>query len=293
MRSLFGEKVFKVPLDAGFTCPNRLLGKEGCIFCSSRGSGDFAGPRNMRLREQFEKVSKQIHIKWPKAKYIAYFQAYTNTYAPVEELRDMYETVLAEKDVVGLSIATRPDCLPLPVLNLLDELNRRTYLWVEVGLQSMHDHTLELINRGHSYQIFLDAVDKLRDRNIRTCAHIILGLPGESREDMLATGKAVASLPIQGLKIHLLHLLRDTPMVKLHEEGKLTFLDQETYTNLVVDILEVLPPEMVIHRLTGDGPPDELLGPLWSRKKWEVLNGIDAELVRRNTWQGRLYEVEK
>ncbi|HWJ03658.1 MAG TPA: TIGR01212 family radical SAM protein [Verrucomicrobiae bacterium] len=290
LRSIFGEKVFKVPLDAGFSCPNRdSAGRGGCIFCSSRGSGDFAGPRELDLREQFAKVAAQIHTKWPRAKYMGYFQAYTNTFAPIEELRDMYESILAQRDVVGLSIATRPDCLPPGVIRLLEDLNRGTYLWVELGLQSIHERTLRLINRGHGYQVFLEAVDALSRRNIRICAHIILGLPGETREDMLATARAVASLPIQGVKIHLLHLLRNTPMVRMFEQGRAEFLDQNTYTQLVVDILEILPPEMIIHRLTGDGPPDELIGPLWSRKKWEVLNGIDRELGTRNTWQGRLY----
>ncbi|HZW82682.1 MAG TPA: TIGR01212 family radical SAM protein [Candidatus Deferrimicrobium sp.] len=292
LRTLFGEKVFKVPLDAGFTCPNRdgTVGFGGCIFCSSRGSGDFAGSRDRTLSAQFRQVSEQIHCKWPKAKYIGYFQAYSNTYGPVEQLKEMYETILQEKDVVGLSIATRPDCLPGPVLDLLEELNNKTYLWVEMGLQSIHSKTLKLINRGHSHEVFLQGLEKLQQRNIRTCAHIILGLPGEGPAEMLETGKEIAALPLQGVKIHLLHLLKGTPMENLYEQGGLEFLEQTVYTELVVDLLELLPPEMVIHRLTGDGPPDQLLGPMWSRKKWEVLNGIDRALTDRNTWQGRLYE---
>ncbi len=293
LRSVFGEKVFKVPLDAGFTCPNRdgTAGYGGCIFCSSRGSGDFAGSRGAELTTQFRQVSAQIHSKWPRAKYIGYFQAYSNTYGPTDELKNMYATILQEPNVVGLSIATRPDCLPEPVLELLEEFNQKTYLWVELGLQSIHYKTLQLINRGHSHETFLRGLAELRQRNIRTCVHVILGLPGETKQEMLATAKELAGLPIQGVKIHLLHLLRGTPMEKLYKQGKLQFLDQVTYTNLVVDILELLPPEVVIHRLTGDGPPDQLIGPLWSRKKWEVLNGIDKILEQRNTWQGRSFAV--
>ncbi|GAB7389050.1 TIGR01212 family radical SAM protein [Bacillaceae bacterium] len=291
LRQTFGEKVFKVSLDGGFTCPNRdgTVATGGCTFCSARGSGDFAGDRRRSLEEQFREVRDRMHRKWPKAKYIGYFQAYSNTYAPAAELRGMYETILRQEGVVGLSIATRPDCLPDDVVELLAELNEKTYLWVELGLQTIHDKTAQLVNRGHDYQCFLDGVEKLRKHDIRVCAHIIYGLPGETEEEMMETAQAVANLDIQGVKIHLLHLLKNTPMVKQYEEGLLKFLDQETYTRLVVDTLEILPPDMVIHRVTGDGPPDLLIGPLWSKKKWEVLNGIDAELKRRNTWQGRLW----
>lgn len=293
LRQIFGEKVFKVPLDAGFTCPNRdgKAGTGGCIFCSTKGAGDFAGSRLKSLTQQFAEVRAMMHKKWPIAKYIGYFQAFTNTYAPVPVLKEKYETVLTEEGVVGLAIATRPDCLPGQVLDLLAELNDKTYLWVELGLQTIHDETGKLINRGYDYETFLTALEGLRSRQIRTCAHIILGLPGESRTDMLETAKAIACLPVQGLKLHLLHLMQGTPMVNLYQEGKLIFMEQEAYISLVVDILEILPPTMVIHRLTGDAPRDFLLGPLWSLKKWEVLNAIDAELVRRRTWQGRLWEA--
>ena len=292
LRQIFGEKVFKVPVDAGFTCPNRdgKVGTGGCIFCSSKGAGDFAGSRIKSLTEQFAEVKAMMHKKWPKANYIGYFQAFTNTYASVPVLRERYETVLAHEGVVGLSIATRPDCLPDQVLDLLAEFNEKTYLWVELGLQTIHDGTGALINRGYDHQTFLTALEGLRSRQIRTCAHIILGLPGETRADMLATAKSIAGLPVQGLKVHLLHLMQGTPMVNLYQEGKLTLMEREDYISLVVDILEILPPAMVIHRLTGDAPRDLLLGPLWSLKKWEVLNAIDAELVRRRTWQGRLWE---
>jgi hypothetical protein len=291
MRRQFGGKVFKVMLDAGFTCPNRdgTIAIGGCTFCSARGSGDFAGRRRDDLVTQFNTVRERQHRKWPEARYIGYFQAYTNTYAPVEVLREYYETILQQPGVVGLSIATRPDCLPDDVVDYLAELNERTYLWIELGLQTVHDQTSQLINRAHDTQCFLDAVDKLRKHRIRTCAHIIYGLPGETREMMLETGRAVARMDVQGIKIHLLHLMRKTPMVKQYEAGLLRFLEQDEYVGLVVDTLEMLPPDMIVHRVTGDAPRDLLIGPMWSLNKWQVLNAIDAELQARDTWQGKLW----
>ncbi|MEK4980711.1 TIGR01212 family radical SAM protein [Bacillus sp. FSL K6-6540] len=293
MRGQFQEKVFKVMLDAGFTCPNRdgTIAKGGCTFCSARGSGDFAGRRRDDLVTQFNTIRDRQHQKWPNAKYIGYFQAYTNTYAPVEELREYYEVILQLPGVVGLSIATRPDCLPDDVVEYLAELNERTYLWVEMGLQTIHDSTSELINRAHDTECYLEAVEKLRKHNIRVCTHIIYGLPQEDHDMMLATGRAVSKMDVQGIKIHLLHLMRKTPMVKQYEAGLLRFLEQDEYISLIVDSLEFLPPEMIVHRLTGDAPRDLLIGPTWSLKKWEVLNGIDAELKRRDTWQGKLWGV--
>lgn len=289
LRKRFKEKVFKVSLDAGFTCPNRdgTLGWSGCVYCSERGSGDFAGDKKLSLHDQFIEVKERMQKKWPSAKYIAYFQAYTNTYASLERLREVYEEALAEENVVGLSISTRPDCLPEDVLDYLEELNRRTYLWVELGLQSSHDRTMEWIGRGHDYSQFLKGVEQLRSRGIRVCVHIILGLPGESKAEMLETARAVADLPVQGIKIHLLHVLKGTTLATIYNNKPFRLMTKEDYVSLVVDILEILPPELVIHRLTGDGPPEDLIGPLWSRKKWEVLNAIDAELELRDTWQGK------
>ncbi|GBG06770.1 TIGR01212 family radical SAM protein [Paenibacillus agaridevorans] len=294
MRESFGCKVFKVTLDAGFTCPNRdgSIAKGGCTFCSARGSGDFAGSRRDDLVTQFATIRDRQHRKWPEAAYIGYFQAYTNTYAPVEELREYYEVVLQQPGVVGLSIATRPDCLPDDVVDYLAELNERTYLWVEMGLQTVHESTSVLINRAHDTACYLDAVRRLRERGIRVCAHIIYGLPQESHEMMLDTGRAVARMDVQGIKIHLLHLMRKTPMVKQYEAGLLRFLERDEYIGLVVDTLEFLPPDMIVHRLTGDAPRDLLIGPLWSMDKWPVLNGIDAELRRRDSWQGKLWRKE-
>lgn len=290
-RQTYGEKVFKVSLDAGFTCPNRdgTVAKGGCIFCSSRGSGDFAGDRRLDLKQQFWDVKEKMHQKWPKAKYIGYFQAFTNTYAPANVLKEMYEAILEEDGVVGLAIATRPDCLPEDVLDLLEEINNKNDLWIELGLQTIHEETQKLINRAHDYDFFLDGIKELRKRNINVIVHIIVNLPGEDYEDMMATARAVAQLPIQGIKIHMLHLMKRTPMVKLYEEGKLNFMGREEYIKIVVDMLEILPPEIVVHRLTGDAPPDLLIEPKWTLKKWEVLNGIDKELKQRNTWQGKYF----
>lgn len=295
LRNRFGGKVFKVMLDAGFTCPNRdgTVATGGCTFCSARGSGDFAGRRRDTLEQQFVEVRDRMHRKWPEAHYIGYFQAYTNTYAPVEELRPMYEAILRQDGVVGLAIATRPDCLPDDVIELLAELNERTYLWVELGLQTIHEHTSTLINRGHDTATYYDAVARLRAHNIRICTHMIVGLPQETEQEMMETAQAVAHMDVQGIKIHLLHLLKKTPMVKQYEQGLLQLMEKDDYVRLVVDMLEILPPDMIVQRLTGDGPPDLLIGPLWSRKKWEVLNAIDAELKRRDSWQGKYYTPAK
>lgn len=292
MRGQFGGKVFKVMLDAGFTCPNRdgSIAAGGCTFCSARGSGDFAGSRRDDLITQFNTIRDRQHQKWPQAGYIGYFQAYTNTYAPVEQLREYYEVILEQHGVVGLSIATRPDCLPDEVLDYLSELNERTYLWVEMGLQTVHESTSNLINRAHDTSCYLEAVAKLRARGIRVCTHIIYGLPQETHEMMLETGRAVAAMGVQGIKIHLLHLMRKTPMVKQYEAGLLQFLEQDEYIGLIADTLELLPPEMIVHRLTGDAPRALLIGPMWSLNKWEVLNGIDKELRRRDSWQGKRWK---
>lgn len=292
LRQKFGEKVIKISLDAGFTCPNRDGSKSrgGCIFCSPRGSGDFT-MTSPDLSQQFEEAKVMMSKKWKKGKYIGYFQAYTNTYAPVKVLREKYYTILNKEDVVGLAIATRPDCLPEDVLELLEEINNKTYLWVELGLQTIHEETAKLINREYPLSDYINAVKELRKRNIDVVTHCILGLPGETKEDMLQTVDFVAHTDTQGIKLHLLHLMKDTPMVKLYEEGRLKLMEKDEYVDLVVDCLEILPPNMVIHRLTGDGPRDTLIGPKWSLNKWEVLNSIDGRLVERDTWQGKKFRL--
>ncbi|UTR12883.1 TIGR01212 family radical SAM protein [Evansella sp. LMS18] len=291
LKQQFGEKIIKVPLDAGFDCPNRdgSVAHGGCTFCSERGSGDFAGDRKDDLVTQFNTIKDKMHRKWKTGKYMGYFQAYTNTYAPVEQLREMYEVILEQEGVIGLSIATRPDCLPDDVVEYLAELNERTYLWVELGLQTVHERTANLINRAHDYQCYVDGVAKLRKHNINVCSHIINGLPLETPEMMLETAKEVAKLDVQGIKIHLLHLLKKTPMVKQYEKGLVELMNRDEYISLVCDQLEIIPPEMIVHRLTGDGPADLLVGPMWSMNKWDVLNGIDNELKQRDSWQGKYY----
>lgn len=292
MRKIFWEKVFKISLDGGFDCQNRdgTVAYVGCTFCSTAGSGDFAGNRLEPIDVQFEKIKKVMHIKWKNGKYIAYFQAFTNTHSPVSVLKEKYEAALKQEGVVVLSIATRPDCLPDDVMDYLSELNERTYLWVELGLQTAYDKTAELINRAHNYQVFVEGVQKLRTRGFRVCAHIINGLPMETPEMMIETAQKVAELDIQGIKIHLLHLLKGTPMVKQYEKGMLKFMTLNDYVNIVCDQLEILPPNMIIHRITGDGPSHLLIGPMWSVNKWEVMNSIDEELERRNSWQGKYYK---
>ncbi|OKL36192.1 TIGR01212 family radical SAM protein [Domibacillus mangrovi] len=292
LREHFGHKVFKVALDGGFDCPNRdgTVAFGGCTFCSAAGSGDFAGDRVDPLEKQFQDIKDKMHQKWKDGKYMAYFQAYTNTHAPVHVLRAKYEHVLEQDDVVALSIATRPDCLPDDVVDYLAELNERTYLWVELGLQTVHEQTAQLINRAHDFQTYVEGVEKLRKHNIRVCSHLINGLPLETPDMMMETAEAIANLDVQGIKIHLLHLLKGTPLVKQYEKGLLDFLSFDDYVHLVCDQLEILPPEMVIHRLTGDGPIHLMVGPMWSVNKWKVLNAIDAELVRRGSWQGKLYK---
>lgn len=291
LRSNFGEKVFKVSINAGFSCPNidGTVAYGGCTYCSKQGSGDFAGNPNDNLIKQFEDIKEMMHKKWHNAKYIGYFQAFTNTHAPVSVLKEKYETILNLDDVIGLSISTRPDCLPDDVLEYLSELNKKTNLWVELGLQTIHDKTSKIINRGHDYNTFLEGVEKLKKHNIKTVVHIINGLPGEDYNMMMETAKAVADLGVHGIKIHLLHVLKETPMENMLKKGMFNLMEKDDYINLVCDQLEIIPPEMVVHRLTGDGKRDEIVGPMWSLKKWEVLNAIDDTMRERNSYQGIKY----
>lgn len=291
LREKFGEKVAKISLDAGFTCPNRdgRLARGGCAFCSARGSGDFVAAHQSSLEEQYRQGMEIMQKKWPADKFIAHLQAFTNTYAPIARLREIYSEVLDQPGAVGLAIATRPDCLPADVLDLLAEINQKTFLWVELGLQTIHKQTSAPLNMHYDYGDFLNAVQHLQQRNIACCAHMILGLPGETREDMLATASALAQLPVQGIKIHLLHLMKNTPLADQYAMVPFPFLTQEEYVQLVVDILEILPTTMVIHRLTGDSPRKLIIEPTWSLQKKSVLNAIDRELRRRDSWQGKFF----
>ena len=296
LRQEFGEKIFKVPIDAGFDCPNRdgTVAKGGCTFCSVSGSGDMIVAPEAPLPEQFEKEIAMMHKKWPQVdKYIVYFQNFTNTHAPVAVIRERFEQVLTLPGVVGISIGTRPDCLPEDVVDYLAELNQRFYLWVELGLQTTFETTSNAINRAHEYQTYLDGVASLRKHNIRVCTHLINGLPGETIEMMQENvRRTIQDSDIQGIKLHLLHLMRNTRMLRDYHEGRLQLMRRDTYVSLICDQLEMIPPEIIIHRLTGDAPWDSLVGPMWSLKKWEVLNEIDQEMLRRNSYQGK-FNVRK
>lgn len=292
LREKFGEKVFKISLDAGFSCPNRdgKISLGGCVFCSSRGSGDFAGDRRFSIDRQFEDIKNMMKKKWNTGKYIAYFQAYTNTYAPIEVLDKKYKEATDKEGVVALAIATRPDCLGEDVLELLESYNKKVYTWVELGLQTSKESTAKLINRGYELEVFEKAVRELRKRNIDVVVHIIFGLPGEDREDMLDTIKYISHMDIQGVKIHLLHLMENTPLVKFYDSGQLKFMEMEEYVDLICEAISLLPPSTVVHRLTGDAPRNLLIGPMWSLKKWEVLNAIDKKLETEDIYQGKNYK---
>lgn len=295
LREKFGEKVFKISLDAGFSCPNRdgTISHGGCVFCSERGSGDYAGDRNFSITGQFEDIKNIMNKKWKGGKYIAYFQAYTNTYGSIEMLRQKYEEAINQDGVVALAIATRPDCLSDEVMNLLEEFNSKIYTWIELGLQTTNEDTARIINRGYTLETFEEALCKLRKRGIDTVVHTIFGLPGENEEDMLRTIKYVASKDIQGIKFHLLHLMKGTPLVNLYNQNKLKFLEMEEYVDLVCKGIALLPKNIVVHRLTGDSPRDLLIGPMWSLKKWEVLNAIDNKLEKENVYQGLYFSTNK
>lgn len=290
LRHKFGSKVIKVSLNGNFTCPNidGTKGVGGCSYCSAAGSGDFAGNPAESIPVQFEKVRSQLSSKW-EGVYIAYFQANTNTYAPTEKLREMYEAALAIDNVVGLAVATRADCISQETADYLKELSERTYLTVELGLQSIYDKTGERINRCHTYEEFLEGYEMLRQRGINTCVHLINGLPGETREIMLESARAVGRLNPHSVKLHLLHVIKGTRLAKEYESKAFPLLELEEYVGIICDQLEVLPAETVIQRVTGDGKKEDLIGPLWSLKKFVVMNEIDKEMARRNSYQGRLY----
>ncbi|MBR6782339.1 MAG: TIGR01212 family radical SAM protein [Clostridia bacterium] len=294
LKSTFGGKCAKIPLDAGFSCPNLdgVCGTGGCIYCSGRGSGDFAEASSVPLREQYDRQRAFLAGKWPTERCIPYFQARTNTYAPVDVLRPIFEEALTWPGVAGMSIATRADCLPTDTVSLLAELSEKTVLTVELGLQTAHDTTAVAINRGHTYADFLDGYNRLRAGapKVLICIHLIMGLPHETEEDMLETVKRVAALRPDQVKLHLLHVLGGTALGDLYEEGKYIPMEREDYISAVVKALELLPPETVVARVTGDGAARDLLAPLWSRRKREVLNAIDKVLLANDTCQGAKYK---
>lgn len=289
MKKTFGTKVYKIALDGGMTCPNRdgTLGSRGCIFCSAGGSGDFAVELRPSVSEQIEEAAARIERKMDSSgSYIAYFQSYTNTYAPVERLRKLFTEAIRHPDVRVLSIATRPDCLPEEVVDLLAELNTIKPVWVELGLQTIHEDTAAFIRRGYELSCFEDALARLRGRGLDVIVHVILGLPGENRTRMLETVDYLAHQDIQGIKLQLLHVLQDTDLAQYYEKDGFPVMTLEEYIDLVIDCIAILPPRIVIHRLTGDGPKKLLLAPLWSGNKRLVLNTLTKRLKERGVTQG-------
>ena len=289
LRDLFGCRVQKITVDAGLTCPNRdgTLASGGCIYCNVRGSGTGAHAKGQSVLQQLINGKKSLARRYQAKKFIAYFQSFSNTYAPLPVLKRLYEEALSVEGIVGLSVGTRPDCVDEPVLDLLQNYAQHHLVWVEYGLQSAHDKTLALINRGHDVQCFIDAVEKTKNRGIKICAHVILGLPRETRKEMLHTAETIQKLGIDGVKLHLLYVVKGTRLESLYRRGEFKCLEQQKYVDLVCDFLERMPPGMIIQRLTGDPHPEELVAPAWSLKKAETLELIRKTLEKRDSWQGK------
>ncbi len=289
LRERFGEKVYKVTLNGGMSCPNRdgKLGHRGCIFCSEGGSGDFAADASLSVTEQINEQIAIVSAKRPIERYIAYFQAYTNTYAPVAYLEKIFSEALSHPKIAALSIGTRPDCLDDEVIELLERLNRLKPVWVELGLQTIHEATARYIRRGYPLGCFEDALSRLRAAGLEVIVHTILGLPGETREDILETMDYLSSRDIQGIKLQLLHVLEGTDLAEDYRAGKFRVLERDEYIDLVADCLEHLKPSIVIHRVTGDGPKDLLIAPLWASRKREVLNCLHHRMKERGSFQGK------
>jgi radical SAM protein (TIGR01212 family) len=295
LKEKYGEKVWKITVDAGYSCPNRdsLSGKEGCIFCRVDSFSKMQSLKNLDVTQQ---ISESIHSQELAAKarkYIVYFQASTNTFAPVDILRRNFLKALTFKQVIGLSIATRPDCLQIPVLELLKELTEHTDIWIEIGLQTSHDRTLSYLKRGHTFKDFLDAVEKLKNLPVRICVHLIMGLPGENTDDVMRTASQIADLPVHELKIHPLLILKHTPLAELFYQNLIHVLELSEYISLVCDFIERIPARMVIQRLTAEAPADILIAPNWVSGKQIILNGIDEEFKRRNSHQGYFIDLHK
>lgn len=277
LREAFGDKVYKISLNAGFSCPNRdgKIDTKGCIFCSKGGSGDFAESKNLSITEQIENGKRRVEKKISSGKYIAYFQAFTNTYAPVEVLREKFYEAINHKDIVAVSIATRPDCLSDEVIDLLDELNKIKPVFVELGLQTIHEESAKYIRRGYTLDVYDDAVKRLKAIGVNIVVHIILGLPNESKNDMLESVAYVCRSGINGIKLQLLHILKDTDLAEEYEKGNIRALEFDEYLDIIKSCVEIIPNDIVIHRLTGDGAKKDLIAPLWSADKKRVLNAIN------------------
>jgi len=289
LRNRFGCRVQKITLDAGLTCPNRdgSISRSGCIYCNARGSGTGAAGRGLSITSQLMEGKQRLARRYKATKFIAYFQSFCNTYAPAVRLRQLYDEALAVRDIVGLSIGTRPDCVSEETLRLLEGYARESLIWIEYGLQSSHNATLVRINRGHTIETFRNAVAATQGRGIRICTHVILGLPGETRREMMNTARTVAEMALDGIKIHLLYVIKGTELERLYAGGAYTCLEQQEYVDLVCDFLEMLPPGMVIQRLTGDPHPEELVAPGWALRKTETLKKIRSTLEQRDSWQGK------
>lgn len=289
MKKTFGTKIIKLPIDAGFTCLTRdgKKGNKGCIFCQRTKTNE--KDIKLQMNESLEKVSE----KWPKAKYIAYFQSNTNTYSDIKTLEKLYNKALEFKDTVGLAIATRADCIDEEVSDLLYKFSKKTYLFVEIGFQTANEKSIKFINRGYSNEVFEKSLDFLKERNIKVSSHVILNLPNEKREDMINTIRYLIDKNIWGIKIHMLNVLKNTSLEKYYEKNPFNFMTADEYINFIVDILEILPFEMVVHRITGDGEKKDLIEPRWILNKRYILNGVDKELKRRDSYQGKYYKKEK
>lgn len=283
LKDTFGQKVYKIALDGGFTCPNRdgTLDTRGCIFCSGAGSGEFAGKRGESITNQIENGKARLSSKIQNGKYIAYFQAFTNTYAPVSRLRTLFEEAISHPDIVALSVATRPDCLSKEILLLLKELNDRKPVWVELGLQTIHERTARYIRRGYSLSVCNEAIRNLKEIGVYVIVHVILGLPGETESDMKETVSYVGKSGADGIKLQLLHVIKGTDLEKEYQEGKFSVLDMEEYVNLVTECIALLPKHMVVHRMTGDGDKRTLIAPLWSMDKKRVLNALNRVIQEK------------
>jgi uncharacterized protein len=300
LKEQFGAKVYRVTIDAGFTCPNvdGTVAVGGCVYCDNRSFSPNRRLPRTAVREQVRRGIEILQNRYQATRFLAYFQAATNTYAPAAKLKKLYDEALEHPQVVGLAIGTRPDCLPDDVIDLIESYTRDRYVCLELGLQTIHDRSLDWMNRGHHYDAFAEAVEKLNQRfalalngkskpKLDLCAHVILGLPGESHDEMLATADALAQLPVHSVKIHNLHVVKDTPLKTMYERGEARMFERDEYVQIVCDFLERLRPDMVIHRLSGDAPPDYLVAPLWCLDKPALLRAIHDELERRDSWQGK------
>lgn len=288
LKSKFGQSVRKICIDGGFTCPNRdgRVGRGGCIYCNNTGFNPNLRQERLSVKEQVLQGIEYMKKRYGARKFIVYFQPFSNTYADLETLKGLYSDAVSHEDVVGLAVGTRPDCVPNEVLDYMQSFSKKYEVWIEYGLQSAHDRTLFLINRGHTFSQFVDAIERTKGRDIKICVHVILGLPGENEQDMMETAMSLSRMKIDGVKIHNLHVVKGTVLEKMFLNGECSILTLEEYVRLVCNFLELLPPEVVVQRLCGDAPEDLLIAPQWCRNKSLVLSEIDKEFIRRNSWQG-------